>query len=191
MAWIRAVREAEARGRLAEAYRACLEREGRVAELLRAQSQRPGCLEAFAALSRACLFGEGTLPVLEREAVALIVSRLNGCHYSLELHAREVLRLSRDEALVRDLREGSRDRLGARTRAVLAYAEKLTRSPAEMSAADVVTLRAHGLDEGQILEVVEITSFVNFENRLAQALHVDVEEGMAPYPTPTAPGPRG
>jgi uncharacterized peroxidase-related enzyme len=190
VAWVRAVRETQAHGRLAEVYRACLERDGRVVELLKAQSQRPACLEAFAALSRACLFGDGSLPVVERELIALVVSCLNGCHYSVELHGREAMRLCRDESLVREVRDDwRRARLSPRTRAVLAYAEKLTGSPARMAAADVVTLRAHGLDEGEILDVVEIASFVNLENRIAQALHVDIEEGMAPYPAPgSSPG---
>lgn len=72
--------------------------------------------------------------------------------------------------------------LDALTRALLDYAVKLTRTPARASSEDLEALRTHGLEDSDILDAVEIISFFNFINRIADALHVDLEDVMPPYP---------
>jgi uncharacterized peroxidase-related enzyme len=62
--------------------------------------------------------------------------------------------------------------LDGRERAILAYAEKLTRTPAEMALADVDALRAAGLDDTGVLQVNLIASFFNYINRVADGLGV-------------------
>jgi uncharacterized peroxidase-related enzyme len=66
--------------------------------------------------------------------------------------------------------------------ALCAFADKLTRSPAEMTAADLQALRDAGLVEEAIAEAVQVISYFNYMNRVADALHVDTEADMAPYP---------
>jgi uncharacterized peroxidase-related enzyme len=58
---------------------------------------------------------------------------------------------------------------------VLAFAEKLTLEPRNMEKGDVERLRAAGLDDRGILEVVEVTAYFNFVNRLADGLGVSLE----------------
>ena len=67
-------------------------------------------------------------------------------------------------------------------RALCVYAEKLTQRPAEMTRADVDTLRAVGLDDVAIHDAIQVISYFNYINRVADAVHVDLEPGMAPYP---------
>lgn len=67
-------------------------------------------------------------------------------------------------------------------RALCAYADKLTRRPAEMSEADVEELRRHGLDDLQVHDAIQVISYFNYINRVADAVHVDLEPEMAPYP---------
>jgi uncharacterized peroxidase-related enzyme len=67
-------------------------------------------------------------------------------------------------------------------RALCAYAEKLTREPWAMQRADVEALRAQGLDDVAIHEAVQVIAYFNYVNRVADALHVDLEPGMPPYP---------
>jgi len=52
-----------------------------------------------------------------------------------------------------------------------------------MEHADVETLRNHGLEDGDILDAVQVVGFFNYINRIADALHVDLEDFMPPYPT--------
>ena len=79
--------------------------------------------------------------------------------------------------------EGWRDApLDDRDRALCAYAEKLTRTPADMSAADVDALRGAGLDDHQVHDAIQVISYFNYINRVADAVHVDLEPEMPPYP---------
>ncbi len=67
-------------------------------------------------------------------------------------------------------------------RALCAYAEKLTRTPADMRESDVETLRAEGLSDAAIHEAVQVIAYFNYINRVADASHVDLEPEMSPYP---------
>ena len=70
--------------------------------------------------------------------------------------------------------------LTARERALTDYAVKLTREPASTSRTDLEDLRAHGLGDKELLELVHIIGYFNHVNRLADALGVDLEDFMAP-----------
>ena len=101
----------------------------------------------------------------------------------MEAHGEDLRALVGDNEVVEKIKTDYRTAaLPVRTRAMLAYAEKLTRTPSEMTEGDIGSLRAHGFDDGDILDIVEITSFFNFINRIADALHVDVETDMRSYP---------
>lgn len=69
-------------------------------------------------------------------------------------------------------------------RALCAYAEKLTSTPAEMSEGDLEPLRSHGLDDRAIHDGIQVISYFNYINRIADATHVDLEPEMPPYGTP-------
>ena len=71
--------------------------------------------------------------------------------------------------------------LDPQTRAILDYATKLTREPANMEEADVIKLREHGLTDEQILSVVLIACTFNFMTRLADGLGVEVPEERQKY----------
>ncbi|MDQ6830133.1 MAG: peroxidase, partial [Gemmatimonadota bacterium] len=54
--------------------------------------------------------------------------------------------------------------------ALLAYAERLTREPAAVSASDVERLRAAGFDDRAIHDACAIVSYFAFVNRIADGL---------------------
>lgn len=51
-----------------------------------------------------------------------------------------------------------------------------------MQRADLDALRAHGLDDAGVHEAVQVIAYFNYINRVADALHVDLEPEMPPYP---------
>lgn len=82
-----------------------------------------------------------------------------------------------DDELVRSLAEDWRSAdLDERLRAILAFSEKLTIEPDAMRREDHGPLRDAGLDDRGILEVVEVTAYFAFVNRLADGLGVCLEE---------------
>jgi len=58
---------------------------------------------------------------------------------------------------------------------MLAYALKLTRTPAEMTADDVEALRAAGFDDRAIHYICAVVAYFAFVNRIADGLGVELE----------------
>jgi alkylhydroperoxidase family enzyme len=56
----------------------------------------------------------------------------------------------------------------------------VTRHPAAVRKQDVETLRKHGLSDRDILDAVEVISYFNYINRIADALGIDPELEMLP-----------
>ena len=68
--------------------------------------------------------------------------------------------------------------LTAEDRELCAFAERLTRAPHESSQADLEALRAHGFDDEQIHDAVQVIAYFNYINRVADALGVEPEDGI-------------
>ena len=81
MAWIRTISLAEAKGRLAKSYAAAVARAGRVFGIVRAMSLSPTILDSSMGLYQKIMFAEEGLSRSQREMIAVVVSRANGCHY--------------------------------------------------------------------------------------------------------------
>ncbi|MBM3988306.1 MAG: peroxidase [Planctomycetes bacterium] len=69
-----------------------------------------------------------------------------------------------------------------RERALCEFAERLTLAPASMREADVLALRAAGLDDRAIHDLAQVVAYFNYINRIADALHVELEPEMPPDP---------
>lgn len=80
MAWIEVVRET-ADAALEEAYRTVRGAAEGVANILAVHSLNPPSMTAHHAFYRTLMFGESPLRRAERESVALVVSKINGCRY--------------------------------------------------------------------------------------------------------------
>ena len=81
MPYIRLVEIDEATGLLKEEYDAAMARAGKVFNIVKSMSLRPGVLRTSMALYRAIMFGPSGLSRQERELLATVVSRENDCHY--------------------------------------------------------------------------------------------------------------
>lgn len=60
-------------------------------------------------------------------------------------------------------------------RAMLVYVDKLTRTPAAMTADDVNALRQAGFGDSAILDICQVAAYYAFVNRLADGLGVELE----------------
>ncbi len=76
-------------------------------------------------------------------------------------------------ALVRDWRTAP---LSNVDRALCEYAAKLTHHPHQMTPNDLDVLRSHGLDDRAINDAVQVISYFNYINRLADAFGVEPED---------------
>ena len=111
------------------------------------------------------------LPRADRELAAAAASRLNGCIYCASVHARFAATYSKREADVdRLLAEGVGADLGERWNAVVAASVALTATPPRFGDAEIARLRAVGLDDLEIADVIHAASFFNWANRLMLSL---------------------
>lgn len=81
MAYIQTVSDDEAAGPLLRFFQQAVQRAGRVFQILRVQSVEPHVLRASTALYVALVHDDGALDRFTREAIAVVVSKTNGCHY--------------------------------------------------------------------------------------------------------------
>ena len=176
MSWIETIGYESAGGRLRKIYDRVRGPDGQIDTILRLHSLRPHTLEGHLALYKSALHHTGNrLPVWLLEAIGTYVSLLNGCDYCLEHHFEGLRRLLADDeragamrtAMEKgDLATGFDDR----ETAILRYAERLTRDPAAVSEDEILRLRAAGLQDGEILEVNQVTAYFAYANRTVQGL---------------------
>ncbi|MCL4867375.1 MAG: peroxidase [Anaerolineae bacterium] len=65
--------------------------------------------------------------------------------------------------------------------ALCAYAEKLTHTPAQITDADIETLRQHGFTDRAIHDATQVISYFNYINRIADGLDVALEQFVHPW----------
>ncbi len=146
----------------------CQEKLGMVPNVLRAHAFDIAKLDAFTALYNDLMLGDSSLDKLEREMIAVVVSAVNRCFYCLVAHGAAVRQLSGDpvlgEMLVMNWRVADLD---ARRTAMLSFAEKLTKSSADVVEADRQALRDAGFSDRDIWDIASVAGFFNMTNRVA------------------------
>jgi len=75
-------------------------------------------------------------------------------------------------------RDYRRARLTPRQKALANFAVKVTRKPASIRPRDLAALRKHRLSDRDILDAVQVISYFNYINRIADALGIDPEPEM-------------
>jgi alkylhydroperoxidase domain protein len=111
------------------------------------------------------------LPRAERELAAAATSRYNGCIYCASVHSRFATVYSkRGEDVQRLLDEGVDTDLGARWNAVVKASVALASTPIAFGEAHIAELRNVGLDDAEIVDVINSAAFFNWANRLMLSL---------------------
>ncbi|MCL6286186.1 peroxidase-related enzyme, partial [Ruegeria sp. 2012CJ41-6] len=177
MSWIRTIPFDEATGKLRRLYERVTGPGNNVDNIMMAHSLRPHSMEGHMALYKNVLHHTGnSLPKWFLEVLGVWVSSLNGCGYCVEHHFKGLQRLLGDTARGDAIRAAIEARapeqapLEPAQIAAMHYARKLTLSPADMVEADVVALKQAGFDDGQILEVNQVTAYFAYANRTVLGL---------------------
>ena len=123
------------------------------------------------------------LPLTRRqhEMIATVVSVANRTFYCTACHTEFLRRVTLDDALAEAIRRDFRTApLDESDRAMLEYADQITRDATGVTDAHHARLRAAGFDDRGILQITLIASWFNYINRVADALGV----GTTPTPAP-------
>jgi uncharacterized peroxidase-related enzyme len=145
------------------------------------------------------LRGPSLLSVAERELIAAFVSRLNACEYCAGAHGAiaEIQGMPTGivERLATDVTTAPIDK---KLQPLLAYARKLTLTPARMVDADARSVFAAGWDETALFHTISICALFNFMNRMVDGCgigtdaeilaeqrgrHTELKDDKTPYQT--------
>lgn len=182
MPWIKTIPFNEASGQLRLLYDRIAGPGNNVDNIMMMHSLRPHSMEGHMAIYKSVLHHkDNTVERWFLEVLGVWVSSLNGCAYCVEHHFVGMKRLMRDDARADQIRAAimagdvAASPLEARHHAAMRYAQRLTRSPADMAEADVVALRAADWEDGAILEINQVTAYFAYANRTVLGLGCSTE----------------
>lgn len=186
MTWIETIGYEAAKGRLKAIYERLKGPDDNIDNILMAHSLRPHTLEGHMTLYKYVLHHpSNSLPKWLLEAIGTYVSMLNNCAYCIEHHFAGLKRVLADDPRADALRSAleahapenalAAGNIDARDLAALNYAAALTQAPSSVSEQNINALRDAGLDDGEILEINQVTAYFAYANRTVLGLGVSME----------------
>jgi uncharacterized peroxidase-related enzyme len=182
MAWIKTVPFAEATGKLKRLYDRVTGPNGNVDNIMMVHSLRPHSMEGHMAIYKYVLHHSGnTVPKWFLEVLGVWVSSLNDCAYCVEHHFSGLQRLLKDEERGLAIRSAIEARdlsfapLDDAQKQAMGYALKLTVEPSKLVETDVQALRDAGFDDGEILEINQVTAYFSYANRTVLGLGCSIK----------------
>lgn len=156
-----------ASGKTKELFNAIHSKFGVVPNMMKTMGNSPAFLESYLNLSGA--LSAGTLGVKTSALIALAVAESNACNYCLSAHTYLSANLAKLDA---DAMEAAR--LGksrdAKIEAILTFAQTLVRKRGHVNDADVNAVKAAGVTEGEVGEIVghvALNTLTNYFNNTA------------------------
>lgn len=167
-----------------DAVAASEQRWGFVANIERAFAMWPALATAEHELTEAVMVGGGELRPALKEAIAVVVSRVNECPYCYSHHTYQMERAGWTEAEQRAINALALDELDdSKDRAALTFAEMASRDPNRITDGDVDALRDAGFDDREILEVVTVVALFMFYNTFTSTLGLETDGAVQAYGT--------
>ncbi|NNL74396.1 MAG: peroxidase-related enzyme [Silicimonas sp.] len=128
-------------------------------------------------LFNAIMYDPGGLSRAERELGAIGASMVNKCIYCAAVHADRHAKLEKDTTVTdRLFAEGAKAELSLRDRAIFDFAVALSETPPRARDSEIKALRAAGLGEDEILDLILSTALFGWANRLMHILGDPVRE---------------
>ena len=177
MPWIKTIPYEDATGRLKKLYDRVKGPDNNVDNIMMMHSLRPHSMEGHMAIYKHVLHhSNNTVPKWFLETLGVWVSALNDCAYCVEHHFGGLKRLLGDDRKAHEIRAAidARDMaqapLDEKQKLAMAYAETLTLSPAAVREAMVEHMRHAGFDDGEILEINQVSAYFAYANRTVLGL---------------------
>ena len=194
MSWIRRIEYDESDEPLRTLYNRVKGPAGNIDNVMKAHSLRPHTMEGHSALYKSVLHHTGNaLQGWFLETVGVYTSLINRCAYSVAHHYVGLCRLLEDQnraaSIFAALEAGTPEMVfKGKERALLDYAAKLTRSPGEMTEADVEAARAAGASDEDIFETNQVSAYFAYSNRMLNGLGITTDGDVLGESPPTSDG---
>ncbi|WP_163270950.1 peroxidase-related enzyme [Chelativorans alearense] len=122
-------------------------------------------------LFNAIMYNRGGMGRAERELSAVGASVVNHCIYCTAVHASRYNQLAKDEEVMRRIfADGEDAELDERKQAIFTFAAKLSKAPSEATQDDMRALRAAGLKDDELLDLILSAALFGWANRLMHTL---------------------
>ncbi|MCP4875520.1 MAG: peroxidase-related enzyme [Gammaproteobacteria bacterium] len=177
MPWIETIAYEDADGHLRQLYDRVKGPDNNVDNIMMMHSLRPHSMEGHMAIYKYVLHhARNTVPKWFLETLGVWVSSLNHCHYCVDHHFGGLKRLLADDEKAAalkaaiDARDFTDAPLEEKQKLALAYAKTLTLAPFELTESDVRQLREAGYNDGEILEINQVSAYFGYANRTVLGL---------------------
>ncbi len=128
---------------------------------------QPEILRQRSLAFNAIMYAPGGLSRAERELASTVVSRINGCVYCASVHAQRFEQMAkRNDVIAQVFDEPRGAGTSERERAIVDFSIALTESPDAVSGPHIERLRAVGLSEPEILDLIHAVAIFAWANRL-------------------------
>lgn len=183
MAYIDVIDYDRAEGELKEIYDDLIQSRGKLADVHMIQSLNPKSIVNHMDLYMTIMFGKSPLRRVQREMIAVVVSKNNDCDYCQLHHAAAVQHYWKDQQKTDQLiSDYTKVELSEVDMELCHYAKEMTVMPNHDNRASIERLKELGLDDRAILDATMVISYFNFVNRIVLGLGLDVnEEELAGY----------
>ena len=126
----------------------------KVSDYVRTLAHDPESYLARTILFNAIMYVEGGLARPDCELGALGASIVNGCRYCAVVHARRHAELTKSDDVVSALYLDRPETLGPRDASIYDFARRLSVTPSEATEKDIAALRAAGMDDVEIIDLI-------------------------------------
>jgi uncharacterized peroxidase-related enzyme len=181
MTWITTISYEDAEGALKRLYDRIKGPDNNVDNIMMGHSLRPHTLEGHMALYKYVLHHpRNTVPKWYLETIGVYVSLLNECHYCVDHHYAGLLRLLDDDARGTRIRAAldasdPAEAFEGKELAGLEYARKLTTNAKNLGSEDIQAMHNAGFNDGEILEINQVTAYFAYANRTVLGLGIKTE----------------
>ena len=177
MAFIKLFKFQESTGLLKKEYEKGIRRAGRIWNILTIQSQTPEILRDSMRLYNSTMFGNLEISRFDRELLAVITSISNECEYWIRAHLYDLRSETKDQKLVDEIADSwKKSSLTKEQKTLCLFAEKLTLTPGKVTKKDYKNLRNNNFNDKAISEIVQVISYFNYINRVADGLGLESED---------------
>ena len=123
------------------------------------------------------MYGNSKIDRFDRELLAVVTSLANECEYWVRSHLYDLRSETQNQKLVDEIAANWKNSSITEIQtAMCLFAEKLTLQPSTITKLDIDTLSNYDLSDKEISEIVQIVSYFNYINRVADGLGLEPEE---------------
>ena len=144
------------------------EKAGFIPNVFMALAHRPDELRAFMAYHDALILRPSVLSKAEKEMIIVATSAENDCLYCVVAHGAILRIYAKDSKISEQIgTDYTKADISDRQKAMLAFAIKTAKQPAQIDEDDFRALRAHGFGDEDIWDIISVVGFFNMSNRIA------------------------